>query len=118
METIRTEVVAGMAKRDRWGRKLISEARWRETFANYERSELTQSEFCRREGINLNTFTGRRWREKKGAVAGPAFVEARLPTLAMAGPGYSLEVVLPGGLVVRGRQAAEVATLARMLESR
>ena len=118
METIRTEVVAGTAKRDRRGRKLISAARWRETFANYERSELTQSEFCRREGINLNTFTGRRWRQKKGEVAAPAFVEARLPMLGLAGSSYSLEVVLPGGLVVRGRQAAEVATLARILGSR
>ena len=118
METIRTEVVAGTAKRDRRGRKLISAARWRETFANYERSELTQSEFCRREGISLNTFTGRLWRQRKEGGAGPAFIEAKLPTLALAGSGYSLEVVLPGGLVVRGRQAADVATLARMLGSR
>lgn len=118
METIRAEVVAGTAKRDRRGRKIISEARWREAFASYERSELTQSEFCRREGINLNTFTGRRWRRRRELGTGPAFVEAKLPTLALAGPAYSLEVVLPGGLVVRGRQAAEVATLARMLGSR
>ncbi len=118
METIRTEVVAGTAKRDRRGRKIISEARWRETLASYERSELTQSEFCRREGISLNTFTGRLWRQRKEGGASPAFVEARLPTLALAGSGYSLEVVLPGGLVVRGRQAADVATLARMLGSR
>jgi hypothetical protein len=118
METIRTEVVAGTAKRDRRGRKIISDARWRETLASYERSELTQSEFCRREGINLNTFTGRLWRQRREGGAGPTFVEARLPTLALAGSGYSLEVVLPGGLIVRGRQAADVATLARMLGSR
>lgn len=118
METIKTEVVSGTAKRDRRGRKIISEARWRETLASYERSELTQSEFCRREGISLNTFTGRLWRQRKEGGARPTFVEARLPTLALAGSGYSLEVVLPGGLVVRGRQAAEVATLARMLGSR
>jgi hypothetical protein len=96
----------------------MSAARWREAFANYERSELTQNEFCRREGINFNTFTGRLWRWRKEGGAGPAFVEARLPTLALAGSGYGLEVVLPGGLVVRGRQAGDVATLARMLGSR
>jgi hypothetical protein len=118
METIKTEVVSGTAKRDRRGRKIISEARWRETLASYERSELTQSEFCRREGISLNTFTGRLWRQRKEGGASPTFVEAKLPTLAFAGSGYSLEVVLPGGLVVRGRQAADVATLARMLGSR
>jgi hypothetical protein len=118
METIKTEVVSGTAKRDRRGRKIISEARWRETLASYERSELTQSEFCRREGISLNTFTGRLWRQRKEGGASPTFVEARLPTLALAGSGYSLEVVLPGGLVVRGRQAADVASLARMLGSR
>ena len=118
METIKTEIVSGTAKRDRRGRKIISEARWRETLASYERSELTQSEFCRREGISLNTFTGRLWRRRREGGAGPTFVEARLPTLALAGSGYSLEVVLPGGLVVRGRQATDVATLARMLGSR
>lgn len=119
METIRTELVAGTSKRDRRGRKILSEAQWRETLASYERSELTQREFCRREGINLHTFVGRRWRQRqiRPAVV-PTFVEAKLPSFALAGSGYGLEVVLPGGVVVRGRQVAEVAALVRGLGGR
>lgn len=119
METIRTELVAGTSKRDRRGRKILSEAQWRETLASYERSELTQSEFCRREGINLHTFVGRRWRQRRTRPVGvPMFLEAKLPTLAVAAAGYGLEVVLPGGVIVRGRQAADVAALVRVLGGR
>ena len=119
METIRTELVAGTSKRDRCGRKILSEARWRETLASYERSELTQREFCRREGINLHTFVGRRWRHRqtRSAVV-PTFLEAKLPTFGLTGSGYGLEVVLPGGVVVRGRQVAEVTALVRGLGGR
>jgi hypothetical protein len=119
METIKTELVAGTTKRDRRGRKILSEAQWRETLASYERSELTQREFCRREGINLHTFVGRRWRHRRSRPAVvPAFLEAKLPNLALAGSGYGLEVVLPGGVIVRGRQALDVAALVRVLGGR
>jgi hypothetical protein len=119
METIKAELVAGTSKRDRRGRRILSEAQWRETLAGYEKSELTQREFCRREGINLHTFVGRRWRHQRArAAVVPTFLEAQLPTLPFGGTGYGLEVVLPGGVVVRGRQAADVVALVRVLGGR
>ena len=117
MATIEPEVLAEESKRDRRGRKLNAEGRWRELMAEQASSGLTQAQFARREGINYHTFVGwrGRFRRQGGSTPGPAprFVEAQLATVPA--PGRRLEVVLPGGVVVRGEEAAAVAALVKAL---
>jgi hypothetical protein len=117
MATITSEVLMEEAKRDTRGRKIIAEARWRELVAACESSGLTQAQFARREGINYHTLVAKlaRCRRPKGAspVAG-SFIEARVPTVGWADP-RALEVQLPGGIVVRGGDAAAVAALVQAL---
>jgi hypothetical protein len=118
VDTIKTELVPGSAKRDRRGRRILSAERWREAIASYEKSELTQQEFCRREGINLHTFVarlGRTRRVRLATVPAGGFIAAKLPTLGWPNLSLALEVVLPDGVIVRGREALAVATLVRAL---
>lgn len=84
-----------------------------ELLAEYDRSGLTQKAFAKREGINVHTFVS--WllqRRRSGRGAAVRFEEMPWAGLA-ATP--SLEVVLPEGMTVRGRTAAEVAQLVQLL---
>ena len=53
-------------------RDLKKEAFWREAFAQYQKSGLNQAEFCRREGLNPQRFSG--W---KGLIAERDLEQAR-----------------------------------------
>jgi len=112
-----TEVLIGETKRDTRGRTIIGEERWRELVAGYESSGLTQAKFARREGINYHTLVAKlaRWRRQKGpSPSAGAFIEAGVPTVGWANPS-TLEVQLPGGLVIRGADAIAVAALVKAL---
>lgn len=103
-------------KRDTRGRKIATPDRRAEWLAAFETSGLTQRAFARREGINFHTFVAWRQRRRTTGAAPPAvrFHEVRLA------PGAShaaLEVVLPGGMIVRGSCAAAVAELVRALRA-
>ncbi len=115
MAIITPEVLREEAKRDTRGRRIVDAERWRELLAGYATSGLTQTQFARREGVNYHTFVARLNRERgRTRPTGTAFIEARVPV-----PGWpqasTLEVQLPGGLVVRGGDPAAVAALVQAL---
>ena len=117
MATITPEILSDEAKRDTRGRKLIAERRWRELVAEYEASGLTQAKFARREGLNYHTFVawlGRCRRQSRALGPVARFVEARLPAAGVA-ERRGLEVLLPGGVVVRGDDAVALAALVQAL---
>lgn len=120
MEAIAAELVAGNGKRDRRGRTIRSEERWVEAIGEYEKSELRQKEFCRREGINLHTFVahlGRSRRNRSTGVTPRGFIEANLGELS----GHTrmpLEIVLPCGTVLRGHDASSLVALVATLRKR
>ena len=104
---------------------------WRRVLGAWERSGLTQSAFCRREGISLSTF---HWWKRRLAADGKAsarvgrseqrgesFVEVRPPQSAVAHvdlvapitPIY--EVVLPGGRSIRVGERFDSDVLSRLI---
>jgi transposase-like protein len=117
MESIETEVMEDPSKRDTRGRRIVKAEERERLIQEYESSGLTQKAFCEREGINVHTFVS--WLGKRKSLGKssrrkePAFEEIFL----RAGPGHAtgLEVQLPGGEIVRGSEAVEVAKLVSLL---
>ena len=109
------ELVDTGEKRDERGRKIVPVEQQREHLAAYAQSGLTQRAFAKRAGINYYTLVG--WlksaRTNRPAAAKPRFQEMTLGEVV--GQSSRLEVILPGGVVVRGANAAEVAELVRAI---
>lgn len=118
MESIETEICEDRGKRDEKGRRVLGDQAWERVLAEYEGCGLTQKAFCRREGVNYNTFVARLGRLRRGNVrkeAKVAFFEGEW----MAQPGHGaaqLEVVLADGQVLRGSDPVALARLARELK--
>jgi hypothetical protein len=118
MGTITTELVPDGQTRDRRGHRITTAERRTELLQAYDASGLSRAAFARREGINYPTFAT--WVQRRaaaptpGATAKPANRPVRFTELRLAARS-NLEVVLPGGLLVRGTDAAAVAALARAL---
>jgi transposase len=116
--------------------RVFREAFWREKIWEQAGSGLNVSAYCRREGLSANSFYG--WRRALHSLsdAGPAFGGPNRPTvgggvfapLVVSGRGgggiedeavaereCGLEVVLPGGLVLRVRPGFDAATLTRLV---
>ena len=74
---------------------------WRRMVEQHESGGLSQKEFCRREGLNENTF--RLWRSRVGSSANGSvpFVEV-VPAPASESP-WSIELELPSGTKLRMR---------------
>ncbi len=115
------EVVDAGPKRDARGRRVTDQARREAVLSAYDQSGLTQKAFAQREGINIHTFVSwlqhrRRWTppQNTGGADVAAFTELSTSGASVAS---ALEVVLPGGVVVRGRSATEVAALVRALRA-
>lgn len=112
------EAVVEMGRYDVRGRRLAGQRERERLLAAYDASGLTQAAFARREGIRYYTLIDwlrqRRWGGvspvvgERGKPAG--FVEVKLP-----GSGYGVEVVLPGGVVVRAQRAEEAVACVRGL---
>ncbi len=117
MEPITTEVVDDKQRRDTRFRRIMAAERRAELLAVYDTSGLTQRAFARREGINFHTFVEwlQRRRRGGGAERPVRFQEISLATAPNAAA--VLEVMLPGGLIVRGGNAARVAELVRALRT-
>lgn len=130
--TASTELVETGEKRDTLGRRHTPAERRAELLAAYRQSGLTQSAFARREGIRYSTFctwvqaereaghlpvapAGRKGRRPTppGSVR---FAEVQLPPM-VAPVASGLEVRLPDGTLLRGGNAAELATLVRALKA-
>jgi len=106
-----------MAKQHR-----LTDAQWRKLFAEQRDSVLSVEAFCRAQGIASSTFFARRQRLREADR--PAFVEvtaeaeAAEATRPMEAPCHaSLEVLLPGGVVVRVPCGFDTVTLRRIVEA-
>ena len=108
MDAITTEVVETGEKRDARGRRIAVRRHRESVIAAYERSGLTQRAFAEREGIGFYRFTAwlKRHRQRRGK---SDFVEVGVPSRQT--PPSSVEVAMPNGLVVRGADVAQIATL-------
>lgn len=117
MEPIKAELVENKRKSDARRRKLVAAERRAELQAAYAGSGLTQRAFARREGINFHTFIG--WlHRQRGSRSGTSAVRFEEVSIAAAPKAVApLEVVLPGGWIVRGQEIAAVAELVRALRS-
>ena len=74
-----------------------SEAEWSAIMAEFDRSGLTQKEFCGRRGLSCKTFGA--WRRRLGLVGEPGgFVRIEPPSPAGA---LQIELSLGGGVVLR-----------------
>ena len=105
-----------VAKHDGRGRRLAAAGERKKLLAAYRASGLTQARFAEREGINRFTFATwlrneRLAAAKPAAPAAPRFLEVRVPPVA----GFSLEVVMADGLVLRGHDGQQLAALVRGL---
>lgn len=89
-----------------------SQSQWREILTRYEVSGQSQRDFCRAEGLALATFL--RWRRRLGSVstARPVAEQSRAQPavdpfvelgMSSEGRGWSIELELPDGFVLRVR---------------
>jgi hypothetical protein len=83
----------------------------------YDESGLTQSAFARREGINVHTLVAWLGRRRHAGAAAPAVRFREVCLASNSAAPAALEVVLPGGMMVRGSNAAAVAELVRALHA-
>ena len=112
MANITTEIVDRGPKRDTRGRRVTTAARREELLAAYDQSGATQQAFAKREGVNIHTFVS--WLQKRRRTAAPGG-PVRFAELPWTGSNAGLEVVLPGGILIRGHEATAVAQLVRSL---
>lgn len=115
VEPITAEVLDDRRKSDSRGRKIVAAQRRAELLTAYAGSGLTQRAFARREGINFHTFIGWLQRRRGAGAAGPAMRFQEVSVAAGPKSAASLEVVLPGGWIVRGQDIAAMAELVRAL---
>jgi hypothetical protein len=86
------------------GRIRRTESEWRSILAEYERSGLSKSAFCRESKLSRSSFMKWKRRLSGTAGAGPAFVEWMVPSgSAEEAPARvgDFELTLPGGVVLR-----------------
>lgn len=117
VEPITTELVEDRRKSDARGRRIVAAERRAELLAAYAASGLTQRAFARREGVNFHPFIG--WLQRRAGAnrTAPRMRFQELSVAAAPKAAATLEVVLPGGWIVRGHDVAAVAELARALRS-
>ena len=116
MKSLEAVATLEVGKLDGRGRRLAAAGERNKLLAAYHASGLTQVGFAEREGINR--FTLATWLRnervaaaKPAAPAAPRFLEVRVAPVA----GFSLEVVMADGLVVRGHDGQQLAALVRGL---
>ena len=90
---------------------------WRDTIAAWRQSGQSVRAFCAAHGVGEATFFARRRelidRELSGSSASPPPAPGFVPVQVIPDP--KIEVVLPGGLVVRVPVAADPAAVARLV---
>lgn len=100
--------------------KIERELQWREHLESWRKSGLTQADYCRQHKLLQGDFSW--WKSelaRRDAGAGP-FIPVRVPEAPPARePGYSFELVMAGGRVLRfdaGVNAAVLGAVVRALE--
>jgi transposase-like protein len=117
VEPIEAEVMDEARKRDTRGRKIATSECRAELLAAFDESGLTQRAFARREGVNFHTFVAWLQRRRSAGAAAPVLRFHEVCLAAGAPQAAALEVILPGGIMVRGGSAAAVAELVRALRA-
>jgi transposase len=102
--------------------RAATRAVWAERLQRFADSGLRPAPFCANEGVSLPSFYTwkRRLRQEAGPAAEPLFGEAGAPRLlpVQLSPAAAVELVLPGGAVLRllpGCDLALVKALAQTL---
>ena len=107
MKALTTEVVDRGEKRDGRGRRIAAAQEREALLAAYARSGLTQRAFATREGVKFCTFVSWLSRQRR-AQTKSTFAEVSVG----GGDGAAvIEVALPDGLVVRGRDLEQLAAM-------
>lgn len=94
---------------------------WREKVAEHERSGQTVREYCRRAGLNEQSFYNKRAQLRRASSVGgapPATVQFAVidpPSSGMPGGPAPIEITLPGGELVRIGAGAEAGTVRLVL---
>jgi hypothetical protein len=91
---------------------------WRDTIAAWKESGQSIRAFCAARGVAEATFFARR-RELTGREQSPRSIATPVPTPSFAAvrviPDPRIEIVLPGGLLVRVSVGADPASIARLV---
>ena len=82
------------------GRIRRTASQWQAIIARFEKSDLSGDTFCQRESLGLATF--QRWRGRF-ATRDESFVEMAVPTQAPTSSTWTVELMLPGEIVLRVR---------------
>jgi hypothetical protein len=93
---------------------------WHELIRRWEAGNLTQAEFCRREGVSIWAFRSWKYRPDKHKPAAtrsraalvPAFLPIRVPAPIA---GAALEIVLRTGRLIRVRGDFDAQVLRKLL---
>jgi hypothetical protein len=110
------ELVDTGEKRDGRGRRIVAVKEREALLGAYRKSGLTQRAFAQQEGVNYYTLVEWLCRERHREPAKPDPRFRKLSVGAIVGRPAIVEVVMPGGLIVRGENAASVAELVRALQ--
>ena len=98
-------------------RNQVREQFWRETIAAWQESGQSVRAFCAARGVSEATFFARRRelidRKSSGPSADPTPVPRFVPVHVVPDP--TIEVLLPGGLIVRVPVSADPAAVARLV---
>lgn len=95
---------------------------WAERLTRFAGSGLSAAQFCAREGVSLPSFYSWKRRLAAGA-AGAAGRRAaaasgpRLVPVRLAGPGSAVELVLPGGAVLRLMPGCDLPFVRALVEA-
>jgi transposase len=91
---------------------------WRQVIARRERSGLTVRAFCEDEGLSEPSFyTWRRELARRDRAAAQASAATFVPVQIVAEPNAAIEIVLPGGALVRVRPGFDRPTLRQVVQS-
>ena len=103
MEIEEVQLCESVSKKDRMGRR-VSKARERDRLLKlYDRSELTQTAFCQRHGVNIHTFVAWLGKRRQQQSAN-RFHEVMLPMPDEVKSAVQLEVLLLDGTQIVSQQ--------------
>ena len=105
-----------MIDRVRRGRRAEHAAEMRRVVEEFERGDVSQARFCRERGLAVSTFLY--WRRRSGAANRQEFSEIEIVAPPNPSPpDVCVELVLPGGVIVRLRGDADESTIRRILRA-
>ena len=103
--------------------RVVVRQAWVERLARFPLSGLTPAQFCAHEGVSLASFYA--WKRRLAAAEAPADGLARPDTdhgprllpVRLAAPHHAIELVLPGGTVLRLGPGCDLAFVRALLDA-